>query len=101
MMPPLRSVNTIRYSADSWHFFAEGVAAASQNKVSSFYGETRTPGFFIMNAGADKTIYLRNGQIVLSLTCSNIFNRYYYEHLDVIKLPREGRNFIIHAAYDF
>jgi iron complex outermembrane receptor protein len=101
LMPPLKSVNTVRYNVNSWRFFAEGVSAATQNKVSGFYGETRTPGFFIMNAGADKTITFRGQQIILGLTCSNIFNKYYYEHLDVIKLPREGRDFILHLTYNF
>jgi iron complex outermembrane receptor protein len=101
LMPPLKSVNTVRYNVNSWRFFAEGVSAATQNKVSGFYGETRTPGFFIMNAGADKTITFHGQQIIFGLTCSNIFNKYYYEHLDVIKLPREGRDFILHLTYNF
>lgn len=101
MMPSLKSVNTIRYVLNNWRFFAEGIGAASQNNVSAFYGETLTPGFFIADAGVDKKIRLYKNQFILSVTCNNIFNKYYYEHLDVIQLPREGRNFIIHATYNF
>jgi iron complex outermembrane receptor protein len=101
MMSTLKSINTLSYQADRWHFFAEGIGAATQNKVSGFYGETRTPGFFIMNAGVDKVIAFHGQQIVLSVACNNIFNRYYYEHTDVIKLPEEGRNLILHITYDF
>ena len=100
-MRPLKSVNTTRYNTHNWRFFAEWTGAATQNRVSSYYGETRTPGYFIMGAGADKTIALHGEQIIFGLTCNNIFNKYYYEHLDVIRLPREGRNFIIHATYNF
>ncbi|HUZ60496.1 MAG TPA: TonB-dependent receptor plug domain-containing protein [Hanamia sp.] len=101
MIMPFKSVNTLRYSISSWRFFVEGIGAAAQNKTSTFYGETRTPGFFIADGGADKSINLHGSQVILSLTCNNIFNRYYYENLDVIKLPREGRNFIVHATYNF
>ncbi|ANI88566.1 hypothetical protein A9P82_04205 [Arachidicoccus ginsenosidimutans] len=101
MMPPLKSANTFRYNTHGWRLFVEGIGAAAQNKVSSFYGETHTPGFLIADAGADKTIDFNGQQIILGLTCNNIFNKYYYEHLDVIKLPREGRNFIMHVTYNF
>jgi iron complex outermembrane receptor protein len=99
MMTPLKSINTLRYTPGTWRFFVEGVSAAAQNKTSAFYGETHTPGFFIANAGVDKSVDLHRGQLILGLACNNIGNSYYTESLDVIKLPREGRNLIIHATY--
>ncbi len=101
MIMPFKSVNTVRYALKTWRFFVDEIGVAAQNKVSSFYGETPTPGFFITDAGIDKSIDLHDGQIILSVACNNIFNKYYYEDLDVIKLPREGRNFVFHATYNF
>jgi iron complex outermembrane receptor protein len=102
MMMPLKSINTLRYAASNWRFFVEGIGASAQNKTSAFYGETNVPGFFIADAGADKTIDVHGGsQLIFSLTCDNIFNTYYYESADVIKLPRAGRNFILHVTYNF
>jgi iron complex outermembrane recepter protein len=99
MMTPLKSINTLRYTRNSWRFFVEGISAAAQNKTSAFYGETHTPGFSIANIGADKSIDLHRSQLILGLSCNNIFNKYYTESLDVIKLPREGRNLVLHATY--
>lgn len=101
LIMPLKSINTIRYTVGSWRFFVEGIGATAQNKVSGFYGETSTPGFLVADAGLDKAINFQNNQLIFSLTCNNIFNSYYYENLDVIKLPREGRDFIIHATFNF
>lgn len=101
LIAPLKTVNTITYNMHNWRFFAAGTGAATQNNTSSFYGETRTPGYFTMNAGAAKTIAVKEQQIIIGLACNNVFNKYYYEHLDVIKLPRQGRNFIMHLTYNF
>jgi iron complex outermembrane receptor protein len=101
LIAPLKTTNTITYNTHNWRFFAAGAGAAAQHNTSNFYGETHTPGYFIMNAGATKTIAVKEQQIIIGLTCNNIFNKYYYEHLDVIKLPRQGRNFIMHLTYNF
>lgn len=101
MMTPLKSINTLKYTQNSWRFFVEGICATAQNKTSAFYGETRTPGFAVAGAGVDKSINFHGSQLIIGLTCNNIFNSYYSESLDVIKLPREGRNLILHATYSF
>jgi iron complex outermembrane receptor protein len=101
MITPLKSINMLRCTQGSWRFFVEGVSAAVQNKTSAFYGETHTAGFSIANAGVDRSINLHGGQLVLGLTCNNVFDKYYSECLDVIKLPREGRNLIVHMSYSF
>lgn len=99
MISPLKAINTLRYTQNSWRFFVEGISAVAQNQTSAFYGETHTPGFSIANAGADRSIDLHGSQLIIGLACNNIFNKYYTESLDVIKLPREGRNLVIHATY--
>lgn len=101
LITPLRSINNMSYTAGSWRLFVQALAAAARNRASSFYGETPDPGFFVADAGADKTIALSGARLILGVNCNNIFNTWYYETPDVIKLPRQGRNLIIHATYSF
>lgn len=102
MISPFHSINKIEWTpAGDWNVFAESVYAAKQNKASSFYGESATPAFNVLNAGVVKTFYTKNSRIVVSLTALNVLNQYYYEHLDVIKLPRPGRNIVAHATIYF
>ena len=102
MISPFHSTNKIEWApGDNWNVFAESVYAAAQNNVSPFYGEKPTPAFNVMNAGFVKAFQLPKQRIVASLTGLNIFNQYYYEHTDVIKLPRQGMNFVVHITIYF
>lgn len=101
LITPLKSINTLSYAAGGWRLFGDELLSAARRNASAFYGETPNPGFAVTDAGADKTFGMGKSQLILGLTCNNIFNTYYYETPDVIKLPREGRNFILHATYAF
>jgi iron complex outermembrane receptor protein len=99
MISPLHMANKIEWMPTaSWTLFAESVYAAAQNKASIFYGEKSTPSFDVLNAGVVKIFPFKTYKIIAGLHALNLFNRYYYEHLDVIQLPRPGRNFVVHAG---
>lgn len=102
MISPFHSTNKVEWEAEgNWNAYIESVFAAAQNNASSFYGERPTPSFHIMNAGIVKTIFSKNNRVVLSLSGNNILNQYYYEHIDVIKLPRPGRNIVLNGTVYF
>ncbi|MFV0606668.1 MAG: TonB-dependent receptor [Niabella sp.] len=102
MISPFHTTNKVEWQPQqSWNLYAESVFAAAQNNASSFYGEGTTPSFHIVNAGIIKSISAKNHRMVLSITGNNLFNQYYYEHIDVIKLPRPGRNIILHGTIYF
>ena len=102
MISPFHSTNKIEWDPKrNWNLYAESIYAATQIKVSSFYGESETPAFNVINAGVVKTLNLNKSRLVLSLSGLNIFNQYYYEHTDVIKLPRPGRNIVLHGTLYF
>lgn len=98
LVQPFRDFTQISYSNSNLiNIYLSQQLSVTQNHVSSFYGETRTPGFIIFNAGASREWR----QFSLNIQCNNILNKYYYEHLDVLKLPRMGRNFECSISYKF
>lgn len=88
-MPPLMGMLSARYKTGIFTFQGEGVWAAAQNNVNADYGETRTPSYAVFNlrASADMLTGLS-----LDAGVENIFDVYYYEHLDWLKTPRPGIN---------
>lgn len=102
LMAPFHTTNKIEWQPyRTWNLFLESAYAAKQNRVSRFYGEKETPAFHVLNAGVVKTIFWKENKMVLSATGFNLFNSYYYEHVDVLKLPRLGRNIVLHATVYF
>ncbi len=93
LMPPLMGNLSSRYSQGIYAVQGEMLWAAAQNKVNSDYGESRTPSYAVFNL---------RGSVELSRFLSvdagieNIFDTFYYEHLDWQKTPRPGRS--IYAA---
>lgn len=68
--------------------FLETVVINSYNTHPDFYGHHYD--------GQARTEHLLD-----NIPPATIFSILNYENLDVIKLPRQGRNFIIHATYNF
>jgi iron complex outermembrane receptor protein len=102
LMSPFHSTQKAEWQAKSdWTFFLESLYAAGQSRVSAFYGESSTPAFNVINTGIIKAFAWQDQRLVVSLTGLNLFNQYYYEHLDVIKLPRAGRNIVAHVSFYF
>ena len=75
-----------------------------QNRVSSEFGETITPGFKTVDLS---TALHLSDQFEIQFELSNVFNENYYEHLSrsvsAIDSPllSIGRNFITRAVYQF
>jgi len=75
-----------------------------QNRVSSEFGETKTPGFQTVDLS---TVLHLSDQFEIQFELSNVFNENYYEHLSrsvsAIDSPllSIGRNFITRAVYQF
>ena len=88
-MPPLMGTLSARYKAGIFTLQGEGVWAAAQNNINADYGETRTPSYAVFNlrASADMLTGLS-----VDAGVENIFDVYYYEHLDWLKTPRPGIN---------
>lgn len=102
-IPPFKSVNAVEYNLKGYVFRLEHVGAASQNNVSTErYGENTTPGFNILNAYLHKRFDLnKNRGLIFETGAENIFDSPYFEHLDVMKIQRQGINFIFRVTFLF
>lgn len=102
-IPPFKSVNHLSYKWKNSSFGWETILAAAQNHVNySFYGENSSPSFVVNNLNAAHRFDLKNEQtILLNAGINNLFDTDYYEHLDLMKVPRMGRNFFIQFTYNF
>lgn len=102
LIPPFKSRNEIGYHFHSYLLQLEGILAAAQNHVSnSFYGEYKSPSFGVMNMRIGKSFKIKNSSLLVDFRIDNIFDTKYYEHLDLMAIPRMGRNFIIQTTFNF
>lgn len=94
MIAPFKTVNTIDYSLKKSILRIEGVTNTSQKHVStSRYGETATPASTILNFYIGKQFGLSSLQALkINLGIENILDEHYYQHLDIQKIARPGRN---------
>lgn len=102
-IPPFKSVNSLTYNLKDYLFSLEYVGALAQNKVSTErYGENTTPGFSLLNFSVHKHFVLKNNLgLHAEISAENILDTPYYEHLDVMKIERQGLNFIFRLTFVF
>lgn len=101
-IPPFRSVNKIQYDLKGYFIKVEYTAAAAQNRVSTEkYGEKTTPAFHVFNVGVTKRFSFEKNYLQCSLNLDNILDAVYFEHLDVMKVHRQGRNLTMNVTFVF
>lgn len=101
-IPPFKSINQLKYNLKGYIFQVEYIGAARQKHVDfEKYGDVRSSEFHILNAGLSKTFKLNRFSYVVQLTANNIFDRVYFEHLDLMSIPRQGRSFELKFTFGF
>jgi iron complex outermembrane receptor protein len=102
-IPPFKSINSLKYHHKGWNVKLEHVGAFAQNNVSTArYGEGTTPAFNLLNFAVQKHIDLKKDRALhTEFGVENIFDTPYYEHLDVLKIQRQGVNFVIRTTFVF
>ena len=98
LIPPLKSVTSLRYEVRKFNLQAEWEWAAAQHRVSSTFDEKKTPSYSIM---ALRVGYKLNSKWQFNSGMENIFDKYYREHLDWGGIPRSGRNLYFNIIYKF
>lgn len=102
MIPPLKSINTIVYSMKGYNFSLKYTTAMAQNNIDyDFYGENSTREFNLFDLSAGKTFKVKRFKYDVNIALDNIFNVPYYEHLDVMKINRQGRNLLVSLKFTF
>jgi len=102
MIPPLKSINTIVYSIKGYNVSLKYTTAMAQNHIDyDFYGENSTREFNLFDLSAGKTFKVKRFKYDVNIALDNIFNVPYYEHLDVMKINRQGRNLLVSFKFTF
>ncbi len=102
LISPFQSINTVFTQYKGYHFHAEMEIAAAQRHVSfERYGETTTAGSTVFNVGLRKVLRITEKELNTALFMENVFDRRYHRHLDIMKIARPGRNFVLHVAVGF
>ena len=92
LQPPLKSTTNITWANNNWHLGAEWRAALAQNKPRLSYGESRTPGYGILNLQAGYRLTLNDWNLDILVAAKNLFDQYYWDHLDFNNIPQPGRS---------
>ncbi|HTN06370.1 TonB-dependent receptor [Agriterribacter sp.] len=102
LIAPFKSANTVSVTWKAYRFSAASVHAAAQHHVSSeMYGELPSKAYGIVNLSAGRYFPVKQAVLDFNIGVVNIFDNNYYEHLDILKLPRPGRNVVMHVTIRF
>ncbi|NJL13212.1 MAG: TonB-dependent receptor [Microscillaceae bacterium] len=101
LIPPLKSIQTLRYQRPRWSLQIEQEAALSQTRFREDFGENQTPAFMIFHLRGSYHWQFRTQSIELSGGIENLTDQPYWEHLDWIDIPRPGLNLYLNLFYRF
>ena len=102
LIPPLKSVNTLAYTLKGVQIQVRYTTAMAQNHVDfDTYGEKSTREFNVFDASAGKVFKVKKHKYSINLSLNNIFDTPYFEHLDVMKINRQGRNLLVNFKFTF
>ncbi|MEO6682784.1 MAG: TonB-dependent receptor [Ginsengibacter sp.] len=102
LISPFKSINQLNYKSDKISVGLTGVISASQNHVNTArFGETSTPAFGLIHLKAGKDIQFKTKTLSFHGGIENLLDKNYVEHLDIMKIPRMGRNLVLHATFHF
>lgn len=102
LIPPFRSINKLRYRWKKFEAIVDYITSSGQYAVDfEKYGETFTPPFHLVNIHLQHTLQIGRQTLHSGISVENIFDSNYYEHLDIMKIPRPGRNIILQLMWKF
>lgn len=102
LIPPFKSMNSVKYKWKQILFDVTYITGAVQNHVDfDKYGEMPSAEFNVLNASAGRKFDFKTASLMVNLTFDNIFDAAYSEHLDFMSINRQGRNFILSLTYNF
>ncbi|MGY5850231.1 TonB-dependent receptor domain-containing protein [Salegentibacter sp. F14] len=108
LSPPLVSRSYVEYETGMFWAGLYYTITADQENIAPSFGETRTPGYSLMDLKAGTSV-IKNLNIGFGLL--NVFDKYYHSHLnfafnnqaDFTRQPitEPGRNFTVFVNYNF
>jgi len=98
LIPPFKSVSTLRYQKGNFNVQGEWERALAQHHVSAAANEQRTPSYSIFNLRAGIKI---GNRWKVNYGVENLLDKTYREHLDWGNIMRPGRNFYLNVNFNF
>ncbi|WP_081211500.1 TonB-dependent receptor [Salegentibacter sediminis] len=108
LSPPLVSRSRVEYENDKFWGGVYYNITADQENIAPSFGETRTPGYSLMDLKAGTTA-IKNLNIGVGVL--NVFDKYYHSHLNFAfnnqanfgrqPITEPGRNFTLFVNYNF
>ena len=101
-IPPVSYRNKLTFEKMFWYADAQVVGAFAQTKIDPTWGEDKTPSWAILNFNFGRKVKLNKKlDLNLSAAIENVFDQYYWAHLDWGNIPRYGRNFSFNMGLVF
>lgn len=101
-IPPFTSTNQLNYTFKKYSAQLKYRTASAQNRVNTVkYGERSTPSFHVFDVQVGRSFQFEKTRLELKLALENMFDSRYYEHLDVMKINRMGRNWSVQCSFIF
>jgi len=101
LVSPLKYQQVLRAKWSEFQLQLEHVLSAAQNRINTDFNERKTPAFHLVHIRSNYSLVLNKHTIQIAAAIENVFNTYYFEHTDILYLPRMGRNFNFSIGYIF
>ncbi len=100
LVSPLRYFQSLRYKIGAWQFQWDIDYNAKQGRTNRDFSERLyTPAYTLLHIRMAHFVNIKRHKIQWSLACENVFNKNYFDHLDIGYVPRMGRNFQVGLNY--
>jgi len=99
---PLTNITGVTFKIKKFYSLLESEMGAAQEMIDSNFGEDATPSWAVLNFRAGYQFKIANTNTLdLKVGIENIFDQYYYRHLDWGNVPRKGRNIYLNLSWRF
>lgn len=99
---PLEFILSVNYRVKNFSFNPKVTSNAAQNRVDIEFGEDASASWMIADFSVNwKSKDDSKYPIMLKAEVSNIFDQYYWSHLDWRNIPRQGRSFNLSLSIGF
>ncbi|MFB6317949.1 TonB-dependent receptor plug domain-containing protein [Saccharicrinis sp. FJH54] len=92
LIEPFKNYTTVYVQKNRFTLQAENEIAAAQNRINIAYGETKTPGYNLINLRLLYETELQLSGVEIGAGVNNILNKTYKTHLDWGNIYRPGRS---------
>lgn len=98
LIPPLKNKLQLQYTKKLWGIGIKMQSVMAQNNFRASFGETRTPGYNLININAHYTINVGKAALTFNAEGANLLDSFYVDHLNFNSIPSPGRSINVSAV---